>query len=601
MIAGAAGLAAAATAAGLASTALADEAPATETEATQGPGTRYTTFPNVDEIGIVHDASAEEDADLVVVGSGIGGLMCAMITAENAPDAKVILVEQRGFLGGGTNFAEQCDLPKEGLEWADALKEGDETARISHFIKDAQLLAQKAADQGMNSSWLFLKHAIPLRPQRNPRYEGGNGSKTIARLQEMIETDPTYANVEIRMNTRGTALLLDDEYTCTGIQLRDQESGEYTNVNTKAVYLGAGGMSNNLDLLRAYSNQDMCKLEALDQGHYGDGHLLAEQTAHGICKTVALSSMMGYVPGFSYQSILNACVTTNPTCVFVNQDGVRFTSEDVDTIKTEDDIMFLVHYSKLVEGQGKVFSIVGSDLMDLFRNKEMKFSTGFYGQPEQPLEEWDADEELNRYLGENENLYSADTLEELAEKIGVPVDAFVETIQTYDADCEAGTGDSAFGKDASSMIKVGEGPYYAFGLKSFLVNTNNGIRVNKDCQVCDPYYTPVSGLYAGGISISGFNDEIYHTGLCQAVAVFSGSRSARHLVENCLGGTVAEDWFGDELYTADSELTYEEGYEAPAAPSGAPQGGAPEGEKPAEEQADQAEEQADAPEGEKQA
>ncbi len=541
----------------------ADEAADDDAEQT-GPGTRYTTFPNTDEIGIVHDASAEEDADVVVVGSGIGGLMCAMITAENDPDAKIVIVEQRGFIGGGANYAEQNDLPLAGLSWEEALREGDETARISHYIKDAQLLAQKAYNQGMDSAWLYLKHKYVLRPGNHYRYEGGNGSKTVARMQEDIETDETYKNVEIRLNTRATALLLEDDHTCVGIQLRDQSTGEYTNVNTKAVVLHAGGMSNSLDLLRAYSGQDMSKLEALDQGHYGDGHLMAEQTAHGICKTIALSSMMGYVPGFSYQSILNACVTTNPTCVFVNQDGVRFTNEDVFTIDTADDIMFLVHYSKLVEQQGEVFSIVGKDLMDLFRNKEMQEYLGFYGVPEMTLDEWDADTELERYLGTNENVFTSDTLEGLAEEIGVPVDAFVESIQQYDADCEAGVEDSVFGKSPESMVKIGEGPYYAFKLKSFLVNTNNGIRINKYCQVCDPAYVPVTGLYAGGISVSGFNDEIYHTGLCQGVAVYTGSQSARHLVENCLGGTVADDWYGDKPYTDDceGELVLEEGYTA---------------------------------------
>ena len=529
-----------------------------------GPGTRFTTFPNVDEIGIVHEAESEEDADVVIVGSGIGGLMCAMITAENAPDARIIIAEQRGFLGGGANYAEQNDLPLPGVDWETALQQGDETAAISHYIKDGMLYAQKAYNQGKDSAWLYLKHKLVLRPGNHYRYEGGNGSKTVARLQEKIETDEAYTNIEIRLNTRATALLLEDDHTCVGIQLRDQASGAYTDVHTKAVVLHAGGMSNNLELLQNYSGQDMSKLEALDQGHYGDGHLMAEQTAHGICKTVALSSMMGYVPGLSYQSILNASVTTNPTCVFVNQDGVRFTREDVDHIKTEDDIMFLVHYSKLVEQQGKVFSIVGKDLIELFERHEQWMMLGFYGVPEMPLDEWDVHEELERYVGSNPNIYVADTLEELAEKIGVPVDSFVETIERYDADCAAGSGDSVFLKPAESMIPVGEGPYYAFALKSFLVNTNNGIRINRYCQVVDPQYVPIEGLYAGGISVSGFNDEIYHTGLCQGVAVFTGSQSARHLVEHCLGGTVAENWFGDEEYTeaSESELVLEEGYEA---------------------------------------
>lgn len=525
-----------------------------------GPGTRYTTFPNTDEIGIVHEASAEEDFDLVVAGSGIGGLMCAMICAEQAPDAKVLVVEQRAILGGGSNYAESCNLPVEGVDPVTALQEGDETAADSHYIKDARLLAAKAEDQGMNSAWLFIKHAIPLNGglRRHPRYVGANGSQTIALLVDEINTEDAYKNVEIRPETRATALLLEDDHTLSGVQLRNAD-GTYTNVNCKAFYMGTGGMSNNLDLLRAYSNQDMSKLVALDQGHYGDGHLMAEQSAHGMCKVIALSSMMGYVPGFNYQSILNAAVTCNPTCVFVNQDGVRFTREDADHI-TNDGIMFLVHYSKIVESQGKVFSIVGSDLMDLFRAHGIWMELGFYGQSEMPYDEWNPDTELARYLGTNEYVYSADTLEELAEKIGVPTDAFVQTIEQYDADCEAGTGDSVFLKPAEWMVKVGEPPYYTLELKSFLVNTNNGIRVNDRCQVVDPAYVPIKGLYAGGIAISGFNDEIYHTGLCQGVAIFSGSRTARTVVEENLGGTVADDWYGSEDFSADgSILNWEDG------------------------------------------
>ncbi|MBM6998767.1 FAD-binding protein [bacterium] len=524
-----------------------------------GPGTRYTTFPNVDEIGILHDASSEESVDLLIAGSGIGGLMCAMITAEQAPDAKILLVEQRNMCGGGTNYAEQSDLPAESVEWTKALQDGDVLAADSHYIKDGLLLAQKEYDQGMNSAWLFLKQALPVNGDANhPKYEGGNGSKTITNLIDRIGSEDAYKNIEIRTETRATALILADDHTVTGVQIRDADDN-YTNVNVKAFYMGTGGMSNNLDLLRAYSGQDMSKLEALDQGHYGDGHLMAEQTAHGICKTIALSSMMGYVPGFSFQSILNASVSCNPTCVFVNQNGLRFTREDADHI-TNDDIMFLVHYSKMVESQGEVFSIVGSDLMDLFRRHGQWMYLGFYGQPEMPFDEWDPDTELAKYLGSNENVFQADTLEELAEKIGVPTDAFVTTIKQYDADCAAGTGDSVYLKPAEWMVPVGDAPYYAFKLKSFLVNTNNGIRVNNKCQVCDPAYTPIKGLYAGGIAISGFNDEIYHTGLCQSVAVFSGSKAARTIVEENLGGTVADDWYGDEIFSEqDSVLNWEDG------------------------------------------
>ncbi len=510
------------------------------------PGTRYTTYANVDEIGIVHDAAATEEADVVIAGTGIGGLICAMIVAEQAPDAKVLVAEARGFCGGGTNFAEQNDLPAASLEWEDALREGDATAADSHYIKDGRLYAEKAHEQGENTAWMYLKHQLVFTSDVVPFYEGGNGSKTIQRLLDEIANDDAYANIEVRLNTRATALLLEDEYTCTGVQVKDQNGGDYTNVNAKAVVLFTGGMSNNLDLLKYYTNQDVEKLECEDQGHFGDGMLMAEQTAHGLCKTIALSSMMGYVPGLAYTSNLNAGVAQNPTCCFVNQYGTRFTREDVEHIDSGD-ISYFVHYSKLIEGQGKVFSIVGQNLLNYIGAGSVKHKGGFYGPSNDP--EWTPEAELAEN-GSNENIFKADTLEELAELIGVPAENLVETVNRYDADCAAGA-DTLFEKDPAFMVALGEGPYYAFRLKSFLVNTNNGIRVNYKCQVVDPSYEPIAGLYAGGIAISGFNDDVYHTGLCQNVSIWSGSKAARTIVEENLGGTVAEDWFGSKPYTED--------------------------------------------------
>ena len=44
------------------------------------------------------------DADIVVVGSGMGGMSAAVTAAEEG--ASVILLEKQSVLGGGSNFAE---------------------------------------------------------------------------------------------------------------------------------------------------------------------------------------------------------------------------------------------------------------------------------------------------------------------------------------------------------------------------------------------------------------------------------------------------------------------------------------------------------------
>lgn len=547
-----------------------EETEARETAAAANVGTRYTKASNPDEIGIVHEAQKEEEADVVVVGSGISGVTCAMVTAEQMPGAKVIIVEARGIYGGGTNFAEQPDMPAEGYDWTAALQYGDEVAAATNFVKDARLEAERKYDMGRNSSWLFAKHGIPLTIKNFERlkttldafeagepvsrwngiagYEGGNGSKTIQRLLEEVENDETYANVETRLNTRGVALLLEDEHTVSGIQVLNSE-GEYVNIYAKAVVLSCGGMSNNLELLQNYSNQELEHCVPVEQGHYGDGMVMAEQTAHGRCKTIALSSMQAYVDGMHYQSWLCLAAGQVNTAVYVNQEGTRFVNEDMNRI-TQGATHPGVNRSKVVEGQGAVYSIMGTGLLNYYKENGVD-GESFYGdgQAERPF---DLDADLELYA-DNENLFIADTIEELAEKIGVPADALAQTVATYDADAAAGA-DSAFNKDPQYMVALGEAPYYAFKLSSIIVNTNGGIRVDHDCRVVDQSFTPVAGLYATGLTISGYVTDVYETGNCQCVSIWSGLKAGRCLVEQCLGGTVAEDWFGESEWDAGKDL-----------------------------------------------
>ena len=76
-------------------------------------------------------------------------------------------------------------------------------------------------------------------------------------------------------------------------------------------------------------------------------------------------------------------------------------------------------------------------------------------------------------------------------------------------------------------------------------NTNGGIHINNKAQVVDPVGTPIAGLYATGIATAGWDSQVYGMGSNQLVAIFCSCAAARHIVENVLGGSFADDWMGD--------------------------------------------------------
>ena len=100
--------------------------------------------------------------------------------------------------------------------------------------------------------------------------------------------------------------------------------------------------------------------------------------------------------------------------------------------------------------------------------------------------------------------WKADTLEELAKKMGVgDIDAFVETVKHYNEICEAGA-DTDFGKEAQYLVPVDSAPYYGISRTIRVSAICTGVDVNKQHQCLDEAGEPIEGLYAVGNCSGGF-------------------------------------------------------------------------------------------------
>ncbi len=130
-------------------------------------------------------------------------------------------------------------------------------------------------------------------------------------------------------------------------------------------------------------------------------------------------------------------------------------------------------------------------------------------------------------------IFKADTIEELAQQMGLPADALTETVERYNELCAKGV-DEDFGKEAYRMRAVENAPYYGYYMGGSLLTTCDGLRINRKCQVYDTDHQVIEGLYCvGDCSGSFFSDNYpeYFVG----VAVGRTLTEGRYAVKAILG------------------------------------------------------------------
>lgn len=136
---------------------------------------------------------------------------------------------------------------------------------------------------------------------------------------------------------------------------------------------------------------------------------------------------------------------------------------------------------------------------------------------------------------ERKVIHSADTLEELADKVGFTnKERFLESVARYNEVC-AGGSDIDFGVPAEYLANtsVTEPPFYCMHRVVYKQWTDGGVNTNRYGQVLDDEREPIEGLYAAGNIRSGLCSTHYlwkSFGSNKLNAVTGGMLSVKHML-----------------------------------------------------------------------
>lgn len=103
----------------------------------------------------------------------------------------------------------------------------------------------------------------------------------------------------------------------------------------------------------------------------------------------------------------------------------------------------------------------------------------------------------------------ADTIEELAQKLGLPVENFVKTVARYNELYDKQQ-DEDFGKEAFRLSALRHPPYEGIRMSGgYFICTLDGIRIDTNMNAVNAKGEPIEGLYVAGDCSGGYFDASY--------------------------------------------------------------------------------------------
>lgn len=449
----------------------------------------------------------EWNCEAVVVGAGLGGLAAACKLKELGVD--VILVEKSDcYQGRGGHFGVpqsslmekygvRNDLQALARQWITMSGNNiDEELLWLFFNRSGEAMdwfIPKAEEDGLNIGLVdCIYPSAPYTEYYGAHFFRARGNFVSKALYESCRK----VGVRVAFNTPARQLIRDEEGKIVGLYA-ENENG-YVKINApKGVVLATGDIGGDEEMCRAYAPDALRTLASqyVPVGcNTGDGHKMALWVGAAMAEEVF--PLMMHPQHYAWM---------NMAFLFVNQNGKRFMNEDSYIQGRATQFMR--------QPDGVAYSILAADYPQ--RVKEaMQYGGGIlWGNAGQMYgKEWDDQmhiKEVEKAIATGVG-FKADTLEELAEKIGVPVEKFLKTVARYNENCHEGN-DKDFGKRKELLCPLEQGPFYALKLGTALLEVVGGVSINTDMEVLTKDREPIEGLYAVGDTTGGMYGHEYVT------------------------------------------------------------------------------------------